>query len=259
MPQFSANLSWLFGEYDFLDRFQAAARSGFKAVEYASPYEYDKHRLAEELEKNSLKQALFNMPAGNPDAGENGIACLLDRTGEFQDNVGTVAEYAPVLGCDRVHCPVGRAPGSADPDKLRDTLVSNLRFASDKLADVGVKVLVEAINTVDVPGFFVSTSAQARSIVEEVGSPNVGFQCDLYHMQIMQGDLARTVKSNLDIIGHIQIADNPGRHEPGTGEINYPFMLRYLDEVGYKGWVGCEYRPSGTTESGLGWIRPYLS
>ncbi|MDP6063985.1 MAG: hydroxypyruvate isomerase [SAR202 cluster bacterium] len=258
MPRFSANLTMMFNEYDFLDRYGAAARAGFKAVEYNSPYEYDKERLAEELNKNGLTQALFNMPAGDWGAGERGFACLPDRVGEFQETVGSVVEYAPTLGCERVNCLSGITPEGVAPDKLRETLVSNVRFAAEKLAAVGVTVLLEAINTVDMPGFYLNTTTQARSIVEEIDLANVGYQYDAYHMQVMEGDLARTIKSNLDIIGHIQIADNPERHEPGTGEINYPFLLKYLDEVGYDGWVGCEYRPLANTEDGLGWLKPYL-
>jgi len=249
----------MFQEYDFIDRLQASAKAGFKAVEYVSPYEYPREQIAEELEKNGLTQALFNMPAGDWAGGERGIACLPDRIGEFQDGVGKVVEYAPALGCDRVNCLAGLAPEGADADKMCETMISNVKFAADNLATVGVKVLIETINTVDMPGFFLHTTPQALSVIEAAGSDNVGYQYDVYHMQIMEGDLARTIKTNFDIIGHIQIADNPERHEPGTGEINYSFLFKYLDDIGYDGWIGCEYAPAGKTEDGLGWMKPYMS
>ncbi len=258
MPRFAANLSFMFQEYEFIDRLQASAKAGFKAVEYVSPYEYPKEQIAEELEKYGLAQALFNMPAGDWAGGERGIACLPDRIGEFQDGVGKVVEYAPALGCDRVNCLAGLAPDGTDADKMYETMVSNVKFAADKLGEVGVKVLIESINTVDMPGFFLYTTAQVLSVIEAAGSANVGYQYDIYHMQIMEGDLARTIKTNFDVIGHIQIADNPDRHEPGTGEINYSFLFKFLDDIGYDGWIGCEYAPAGKTEDGLGWMKPYL-
>ena len=258
MPRFNANITMMFNEVDFLDRFEAAAKAGFKGMEYLFPYEYDKDQLAEKLRDNGLTQVLYNLPAGDWDGGERGIACNPDRVGEFQDGVGRAVEYAPTLGCKRVNCLAGIAPEGVGPDKLRETFVSNLRFAAAKLEAAGVRLLIEPINTRDFPGIFLHHTADAHSIIDEVGSANLGLQHDVYHMQIMEGDLAPTIESNLDIIGHVQIADTPGRHEPGTGEINYPFLFSFLDKIGYDGWVGCEYRPLDTTESGLGWGAPYL-
>ena len=258
MPRFAANLTMMFNEVDFLDRFEAAARAGFKGVEYLFPYEYDAGELAERLKANGLTQVLHNLPAGDWDAGERGIACHPDRVGEFQEGVDRAIEYATALGCNQVNCLAGAAPEGVAPEVLRETLVSNLRFAAPKLGGAGIRLLIEPINTRDIPGFFVCRTAQARSIIEEVGSDNLGLQHDIYHMQVMEGDLAPTIEGNLDIIEHVQIADTPGRNEPGTGEISYPFLFDLLDRVGYGGWVGCEYRPLTTTEAGLGWIRPYL-
>ena len=258
MPRFAANLTMMFNEVDFLDRFEAAARAGFEAVEYLFPYEYEKDDLAERLRRNGLTQALHNLPAGDWDAGERGIACLPDRVGEFQDGVGKAIEYATALGCRQVNCLAGTEPEGADGDALRETFVGNLRFAAAKLQEAGMRLLTEPINTRDIPGFYLRHTAQARSIIEEVGSDNLSLQYDVYHMQIMEGDLTPTIEANLDAIRHVQIADNPGRNEPGTGEINYPFLFRALDRLGYDGWVGCEYKPLTTTEAGLGWAEPYL-
>ena len=258
MPRLDANLTMLFNEVDFLDRFEAAAKAGFPGVEYAYPYSYDKERLVEELERNNLRQVLHNLPPGDWGAGERGIACLPDRVGEFQDGVGIAIEYANALGCKQVNCLAGIAPEGVDPDTLYRTLVSNLTFAASKLEEAGILLLVEAANTRDMPGFFVNHTTEVRSIIEEVGSQNLKLQYDVYHMQIMQGDLIPTIKADLDIIRHIQIADNPGRHEPGTGEIRYPFILQSLDVMGYDGWVGCEYVPLTTTEAGLHWASAYL-
>ncbi len=257
MPRFAANLSMLFTEVDFLDRFAAAARAGFRAVEYLFPYPYPAEALVERLGRHRLEQVLHNLPAGDWVAGERGIACLPGRIGEFRDGVGQAVEYARALGCPRVNCLAGIAPAGVAPDVLRETLVSNLRFAARELERVGVELLVEAINTRDIPGFFLCRTSQGLSILDEVGSPNVKLQYDAYHMQVMEGDLARTVEAHLARIGHIQIADNPGRHEPGTGEIHYPFLFGHLDRIGYRGWVGCEYKPATTTEAGLGWFEPW--
>jgi len=258
MPKFSANLSMLFTEVAFLERFDAAARAGFKGVEYLFPYDYEKERLVEKLQNNRLAQVLHNLPAGNWAAGERGIACLPDRVSEFQEGVGRAIEYAAALGCKRVNCLAGIAPKGVDAGRIHETFVSNLRFAADRLAEAGIRLLVEPINTRDMPGFYLNTTKQALSIIGEVGHSNLALQYDVYHMQVMEGDLARTIEANLDIIAHIQVADNPGRNEPGTGEINYPFLFQFLDRVGYAGWVGCEYNPRTTTSAGLGWVAPYL-
>ena len=258
MPRFAANLTMMFNEVDFLDRFDEAASAGFGGVEYLFPYDYPKEELADRLRRNGLTQVLHNLPAGDWDAGDRGNACDPARVGEFQDGVGQAIDYATALGCAQLNCLAGVAPAGVEGDALRETFVSNLRFAASELERAGIRLLVEPINTLDITGFYLTGTAQARSIIEEVGSGNLGLQYDVYHMQIMEGDLARTIEANLDAIGHVQIADNPGRNEPGTGEINYPFLFEFLDRVGYEGWIGCEYRPLETTESGLGWITPYL-
>jgi len=258
MPRFAANLTMLFNEVDFLDRFAAAAAAGFRAVEYLFPYDYDKDRLAEKLAENGLSQVLHNLPAGDWAAGERGIACLADRVGEFQDGVGRAIDYASALGCPRVNCLAGLAPDGADPDALRQTFIENLRFAVQELEKVDITLLTEPINTRDIPGFFLNRSDQALAIIAEAGSANLKLQYDVYHMQIMEGDLAPTIERNLAVIGHMQIADTPGRHEPGSGEIDYGFLFDFIDECGYDGWIGCEYKPRTTTEAGLDWLTPYL-
>lgn len=244
----------LFTEVDFLDRFAAAAKAGFKGVEYVSPYEYPPEAIAERLQANGLTQVLFNLPAGDWAAGERGIAVRPDRSDAFRDSVATAIRYAEALGCTQVNCLAGLAPANADPALLHKTFVDNLRFAARELGAAGIRLLVEAINTRDMPGFFLSTSDQALRLIDEVASDNLFFQYDVYHMQVMEGDLAETLATNIARIGHVQVADNPGRNEPGTGEINYPFIFRHLDALGYDGWVGAEYRPRTTTEAGLGWI-----
>ncbi len=258
MTKLAANLTMLFTEVDFLDRFDAAARAGFKGVEFLFPYDFPKDALKERLDSNGLTQALFNLPAGDWAGGDRGVAVDPNRVGEFQDGVGLAIEYADALDCKLVNCLAGLAPEGVADEKLREAFVSNLKFAAPKLAGAGITLIVEAINTRDIPGFWLNYSAQSRSILEEVGAPNMGFQYDIYHMQIMEGDLAPTIEKNLDIIRHFQVADNPGRHEPGSGEINYGFLLPLIDMLGYEGWVGCEYNPAGRTEDGLGWTAPYL-
>ena len=258
MPRFAANLTMLFNEVGFLERFDAATKAGFTGVEYVSPYEYDPGQLVEALERNRLTQVLHNLPVGDWAAGDRGIACQPHRVGEFQDSVGRAIEYASALGCKQVNCLAGIAPEGAGPDALQGTFVTNLKFAARKLDETGIRLLIEPINTRDIPGFYLTYSAQARSIMDEVGSTNLGLQYDVYHMQIMEGDLALTMRENQDIVRHIQVADNPGRNEPGTGEINYPFLFESIDRMGYEGWVGCEYRPLTTTAEGLHWAKAYL-
>ncbi len=253
MPRFAANLSMLFNEVDFLDRFGAAARAGFKGVEYVSPYEYDKEQIVDLLRSNSLTQVLHNMPVGDWDTGDRGMACDPGRVGEFRDSVGTSIEFATALGCPKVNCLAGYQPRSVSTQLAHETLVDNLKFAALEFEKAGVLLLIEPINTIDMPGFFINRTHQARSIIGEVGSQNLRIQHDIYHMQIMEGDLARTIEGNLDVIGHFQLADNPGRHEPGTGEINYPYLFDLIDSSSYDGWIGCEYRPKTTTAEGLGW------
>ena len=253
MPKFAANLTMLYNEIDFPDRFKAAAGAGFRGVEYLFPYAYPKAQLAELLALNGLTQVLHNLPAGDWAKGERGIAVLPDRVGEFQDGVDKTIEYATALGCKQVNCLSGIAPAGVDSDKLRETFVSNVRFAGQQLKAHGIKLLVEAINTFDIPGFYVSRTQQALDLIDAAGSDNIFFQYDIYHMQRMEGELAATIKKHLARIPHMQLADNPGRNEPGTGEINYPFLFRHLDAIGYRGWVGCEYKPRTTTVEGLGW------
>ena len=259
MPKFCANLTMLYNEHDFMDRFAAAAKAGFKGVEYLFPYDYDKGQLADALKKHKLTQVLHNLPAGDWGKGERGIGCHPDRVGEFQDGVGRAIEYATALGCKQLNCLAGIAPAGADADRLRATFASNLKFAAQKFKQAGIKLLIEPINTRDMPGFYLNTTAQALDLIAEVGSDNLYLQYDIYHMQIMEGDLARTIEAHLSLIPHMQFADNPGRNEPGTGEINYPFLFGHIDRLGYNGWIGCEYKPRATTDAGLAWIKPYLT
>ena len=258
MPRFAANLTMLFNEVDFLDRFAAAAGAGFKGIEYLFPYDYTPDQLAERLSQNGLTQVLHNLPAGNWDGGDRGVACDPDRVGEFQDGVGAAIEYATALGCGQVNCLAGTLPRSVSAQSAHDTFVRNLQFAAPVLQRAGIRLLIEPINTIDIPGFFLTGTNQARSIISEVASPNLFLQHDIYHMQIMEGDLARTIEQNLDVISHMQLADNPGRNEPGTGEINYRFLFDFIDRSSYEGWIGCEYRPATTTEEGLGWLRDLI-
>ena len=253
MPKLAANLTMLFNEVDFLDRFEAAAKAGFTGVEYLFPYAYPKAQLAELLARYRLEQVLHNLPAGDWAGGERGIACHPNRVGEFQDGVGTAIDYARTLGCKQVNCLAGIAPKGVDPQTVRDTFVSNLRFAADTLGAAGIKLLIEPINTFDIPGFWLSHTRQALDVIRDTGSPNVYVQYDIYHMQRMEGELANTIKAHLSRIAHMQLADNPGRNEPGTGEINYRFLFVFVDAIGYDGWVGCEYKPKGNTVEGLAW------
>jgi len=258
MPKFSANLTMLFTDVEFMDRFERASRYGFKGVEYLFPYGWEKEQLAERLEKCRLQQVLHNLPAGNWGAGERGIACLPGREGEFQEGVEKAIEYAKALKCPRLNCLVGKTPQGVSPDKVRQTLVSNLRFAATGLEKEGIRFLIEPLNDQDIPGFYPVHTQDALRLMEEVNHPNLWLQFDVYHMQIMEGNLTKTIQKNLGRIGHIQIADNPGRHEPGTGEINFTNLFRFIDQAGYEGWIGCEYAPLGKTEDGLQWIKPYL-
>jgi hydroxypyruvate isomerase len=258
MPKLCANLSLLFTELDFMDRFAAAAKAGFKGVEYLFPYAYPKAQLVEALQRNGLVQVLHNMPAGDWAKGDRGLGCNPSRVGEFQEGVGKAIEYATALGCKQVNCLAGLAPQGVAPDKLRETFVANLRFAAEKTEAAGIRLVTEPVNDRDIPGFYLNRSRQALEIMDDVGSDNLKLQYDIYHMQVMEGDLARTIETHLARIGHMQLADNPGRHEPGTGEINYPFLFDWIDRIGYQGWIGCEYNPKAGTVEGLGWTKPYL-
>ncbi|MFN4148676.1 MAG: hydroxypyruvate isomerase [Rhodocyclaceae bacterium] len=252
---FSANLSLLFTEHEFLDRFGAAARAGFSGVEFHFPYAHDKAALVEVVLTSGVEVVLFNLPAGDWEAGERGIACQPARKAEFQDGVGLAIEYAEALGCTRLNCLAGIPDG--DRDKAIETLIDNLAFAAAVTQRSGIRLMLEPLNTRDTPGFLIDTTSRAMQVIDAAGSRNLFLQYDVYHAQRMEGELAATIERLLPRIGHIQIADNPGRHEPGSGEINYPFLLRRISELGYAGWIGCEYRPRGATVDGLAWLEPY--
>jgi len=258
MPRFSANLTMLFNEVDFLNRFERAAKAGFKGVEYLFPYGWSKEQLVNELGRLGLQQVLHNLPAGDWQAGDRGIACLPGREGEFQDGVGKAIEYAKALKCPRLNCLVGKTPQGVSTEKIRQTLVNNLRFAAAAIEKEEIRFLIEPLNDRDAPGFYLVHTWEALQLMKEVNHPNLWLQYDIYHMQIMEGNLTKTIQENLGCIAHIQVADNPGRHEPGTGEINFMNLFRSIDEMGYDGWIGCEYTPAGKTEDGLHWIQPYL-
>jgi hydroxypyruvate isomerase len=257
LPKFSANLGFLFADLPFLDRFASAADAGFRAVEYPAPYDHDPQEIARRLDDLGLVQALFNLPAGDWDAGERGLAILPGRVQAFRDGVARALDIAEALNCQRLNCLAGIARPGADRRTLEATLIDNLAFAAEAAARRGVRLLIEPINTRDMPGFFLNRTADALKLIERVGSENLWLQADVYHMQIMEGDLARRLEAAAPRIAHIQIADNPGRHEPGTGEINYRFLLPWVDSLGYDGWVGCEYRPTTTVEASLGWMSAY--
>ncbi len=259
MPKLEANLQWMFNEYEVLDRYDAAAAAGFKGVELQAPYAFALNAIVARLEKNDLQHVIINLPNADPDSGEGNIGLNPARQELFRERLQLAVDYASGLGCLGVNTGVGPVPEGLDPTVAWRTLVDNMQLAAEALGKVGVKALVEAINTFDRPGFLVHTTAQSKRLIEDVGHPNLGIQYDFYHMQMMEGSLARTVRDNLDQIWHMQLADTPGRHEPGTGEINFHYLLPYLDEIGYEGWVGCEYGPLNGTEAGLGWATPYLT
>jgi hydroxypyruvate isomerase len=254
MPKFAANLTFLFNELPFLQRLEAAARGGFRAVEYMAPYPYPKAELAAALREHGLTQALFNLPAGDADNGERGMACLPGREAEFRAGVAQAIEYAHALGCAKVNCLAGRRPDSVTREDARATLVANLRFAAEQTAREGIRLVMEPINYHDIPGYFINRTDEALAVLADVGSDNLFIQYDVYHAQRMEGELGNTLSAHIARIGHIQIADNPGRHEPGTGEINYGWLLRHIDAIGYDDWIGCEYKPRTTTVDGLGWL-----
>lgn len=257
MPRFAANLSMLFGEVDFLDRFEAAARAGFRAVEVQFPYDWPAEAIAERLRRHRLELVLHNLPAGDWARGERGIACHPGREAEFREGVERALRAAAALGCRQVNCLAGIAPAGVAPEAVRRTFVANLRLAAARLGEGGLRLNVEAVNTRDVPGFWLDGSAQAVGILDEVGAPNLFLQLDAYHARAMGEDLAAAVERFLPRIGHVQIADHPGRHEPGTGQTDFAAFFGMLDRLGYAGWVGCEYRPLGRTEAGLDWLAPW--
>jgi hydroxypyruvate isomerase len=257
MPRFAANLTMLFNEVPFLDRFERAARAGFDAVEFLFPYAFPAAEIKTRLDAHGLKLVLHNLPAGDWDAGERGIACHPDRVAEFRAGVGRAIEYATTLGVPQLNCLAGKAPAGVDDAALRATFVDNLKFAAAELKKAGLKLLIEPINTYDIPGFWLNRTAQAVAILDEVGADNAFVQYDVYHAQRMEGEIAATLEKQRARIAHIQIADNPGRHEPGTGELNWAFLFAHLDRIGYRGWIGCEYKPATTTEAGLGWRQAF--
>lgn len=255
MPKFAANLSMMFNEYDFPQRFAAAAKSGFEAVEFLFPYDYSPAEVSTWLKDNQLKNILFNLPPGDWAAGERGIAALPGREAEFRDGVAKAIEYALALGTPQLHMMAGLIPVGSNFALHRATYLQNLKYAAQELAKHGLGLLLEPINTRDMPGYFLNTQAQAHELRIESGEPNIKVQMDFYHAQIMEGDLAETFRKYFDHIGHTQIASVPKRNEPDDGEVNYPFLYQLLDEMGYEGWVGCEYRPKGKTEDGLAWFK----
>lgn len=257
MPHFSANLTMLFTEVPFLERFERAAKAGFVTVEFLFPYGHAPETIRQQLDAHGLRLDLHNLPAGNWEAGERGIACHPDRVDEFRRGVVIGISYAQALGVGQLNCLAGKAPAGVSPELLRETFVENLRFAASRFKHAGLRLLIEPINTYDIPGFYLNSTAQALSVLDEVGAVNAFLQYDIYHAQRMEGELAANLQQHLSRIGHIQLADNPGRHEPGTGEINYGFLLAHLDRLGYRGAIGCEYKPASTTEAGLGWRQAY--
>jgi len=266
MPRFSANLSLLYPELDFLARFEAAAKDGFKAVEFLFPYAFASHEIAARLMGNGLQQVLFNAPPGDWDAGERGLACLPGREVQFRAGIDAALDYAAALECPRVHVMAGLRPAGGAHQEAHDAIyINRLRWAAAQAARRGVDLLIEPINTRDMPLYHLNRQAQAHAVLDAVGAPNLKVQMDLYHCQIVEGDLAMKLRLYLPTgkIGHIQIAGAPERHEPDQGEINYPYLFALLDELGYSGWIGCEYRPArglqtGGTSAGLGWLKPYL-
>jgi hydroxypyruvate isomerase len=259
MPRFAANLSMMFGEIGFLARFAAAAKSGFDGVEYQFPYEFPPEVIAKASREQNLTNVLFNLPPGDWNAGERGIACVPGREGEFRSGVAKAIEYAKQLDTKLLHAMAGVKPVGGDVSVVRATYVENIRYAAKEMHKHGITLLIEAINTRDIPGFFVNTQQEAFGLLLEVGAENVKLQMDLYHMQIAEGDLAMTLSKYAAYCGHVQIAGVPKRNEPSGGEVNYPYLFDHLDQMGYGGWVGCEYRPVGNTEDGLNWFRPTRS
>lgn len=265
MPRFAANLTMLYPEHAFLDRFAAAAADGFKAVECLFPYAHDASMLADLLRKHDLQCVLFNAPCGDWDAGERGLACLAGRQTEFRASIATALSYAQVLGCARIHVMAGLLPAGHTAAQHRSIYIDNLRYAALQAAAVGVAVMIEPINTHDMPGYFLNMQEQAHALLDDLAQPNVQVQMDLYHCQRMQGDVTQKLRQYLPTgrVGHMQVAGAPLRHEPDTGELNIQRIFDVIDELAWDGWIGCEYRPAlgaatGGTTAGLGWVKSYL-
>ena len=257
MPRFAANLSMMFNEVPFLDRFALAAKAGFKGVEFLFPYEHPAAEIAARLKDNGLQQVLFNAPAGDFGKGERGMAAVPGKQAAFRESIKLALEYAAVLACPRLHIMAGLKPEGVAHDTLTAVYGANLAYAAEECAKVGVKPIIEPINHRDIPGFFLNTTDQAAAIIAAIGPEKLGMQFDLYHCQVTEGDVVKRVEKHLPLIAHMQVADTPGRNEPGTGEVNWPFVFAQLDEMGYRGWIGCEYRPAGETLAGLSWFAPY--
>ena len=257
MPRFAANLSMMFNEVPFLDRFALAAKAGFKGVEFLFPYEHPAAEIAARLKDNGLQQVLFNAPAGDFAKGERGMAAIPGKQAAFRDSIKMALEYAATLACPRLHIMAGLKPEGVAHDTLTAGYGAKLAYAAEECAKVGVKPIIEPINHRDIPGFFLNTTDQAAAIIAAVGPEKLGMQFDLYHCQITEGDVVKRVEKHLPLIAHMQVADTPGRHEPGTGEVNWPFVFKTIDALGFRGWIGCEYRPAGETLAGLSWFAPY--
>jgi len=255
MPRFAANLTMLFNEVPFLERFERAAAAGFTAVEFLFPYAYDAQEIHALLQRHRLQLVLHNLPAGDWDAGDRGMACDPQRVDEFRAGVGRALTYAKALGVPQLNCLAGKRPAGISEADMRHTLVNNLRFAAAALKESGLRLLIEPINTYDIPGFYLNHTEQALGLMDAVGADNLFVQYDIYHAQRMEGEICATLSKHIARIAHIQTAANPGRHEPGSGELNDAFVFAHLDKLGYSGWIGCEYKPATTTEAGLGWLQ----
>ncbi|MFO1036799.1 MAG: 2-oxo-tetronate isomerase [Geminicoccaceae bacterium] len=256
MPRFAANLSMMFQEHAFEDRFAAAAAAGFGAVEFLFPYAVPADRLAQRLQAAGLEQVLFNLPPGDWDKGERGLGCLPGREADFRAALETAIGYAKALNCPRLHAMAGLV-APHDKAACTETWVGNLRHAATRAEAENLTIVLEALNTRDVPGYLYNRQSEVVRIIERVGSLRLKLQFDLYHCQIMEGDLATHIRELFPFIGHVQVAGVPGRQEPDIGEINYPYLFELLDSLGYSGWIGCEYRPRGRTEDGLAWLKPW--
>ncbi len=258
MAKFAANISMLFTEVPFLERFEKAHQAGFKAIEYLFPYAFEANELAHKMNQFGFEQALFNMPPGDWDAGERGFAAIPGREQEFKVSVDTALMYATALNCKKVHAMSGLIDERFTKQQHINTFILNIRYAADKFSEQGIELMIEPLNNRDVPNYFVAHQREAIELIKLINRPNVKLQLDLYHAQIMDGDLSTLIKDVAPFIGHIQIASVPERHEPSEGELNYPHLFNILDELSYQGWIGCEYNPRGTTEAGLSWIKEYL-